>query len=223
MHVFFLPPSPECIIFDIDSTLYENAAYQRAQVDCQIDYFASSRGVSREEADRMIEEARIAYAEGRGENRLPRGGETRAKASLGNALSLLGVPIEESVRWRKKLLHPELFLTRDEKLRRTLGALAERFSFCVVTNNPVEVGERTLATIGVLEFFPRIIGLDTFMRSKPCRTVFAEAARMCGVEVRRCVSVGDRFEIDIALPLEMGMGGVLVDGVRDVYRLPDVL
>ena len=37
------------------------------------------------------------------------------------------------------------------------------------------------------------------------------------------LSVGDRYDIDIALPLELGMGGILVDGVEDVYRLPEIL
>jgi phosphoglycolate phosphatase/putative hydrolase of the HAD superfamily len=35
--------------------------------------------------------------------------------------------------------------------------------------------------------------------------------------------VGDRYDIDIALPLELGMGGILVDGVEDVYRLPALI
>jgi hypothetical protein len=29
--------------------------------------------------------------------------------------------------------------------------------------------------------------------------------------------------MDIALPLELGAGGVLVDGVADVYQLPEIL
>jgi hypothetical protein len=29
--------------------------------------------------------------------------------------------------------------------------------------------------------------------------------------------------MDIALPLELGAGGVLVDGVADVYRLPEII
>ncbi|MDR2796887.1 MAG: HAD family hydrolase, partial [Treponema sp.] len=32
-------------------------------------------------------------------------------------------------------------------------------------------------------------------------------------------SVGDRYDMDIALPLSLGMGGILVDGVEDVYHL----
>jgi phosphoglycolate phosphatase/putative hydrolase of the HAD superfamily len=35
--------------------------------------------------------------------------------------------------------------------------------------------------------------------------------------------VGDRYDIDIDLPLKLGMGGILVDGVKDVYKLPGIL
>jgi phosphoglycolate phosphatase/putative hydrolase of the HAD superfamily len=48
------------------------------------------------------------------------------------------------------------------------------------------------------------------------------AAILCGAMPETCVSVGDRYDIDIALPLELGMGGILVDGVEDVYTLPEV-
>jgi phosphoglycolate phosphatase/putative hydrolase of the HAD superfamily len=36
------------------------------------------------------------------------------------------------------------------------------------------------------------------------------------------VSIGDRCDIDIALPLELGMGGILVEGVEDVYALGEI-
>ena len=49
------------------------------------------------------------------------------------------------------------------------------------------------------------------------------AAEAAGAEPERCLSVGDRYDIDIALPLELGMGGILVDGVEDVYGIPDLL
>ncbi|GHU60966.1 hypothetical protein FACS189445_2140 [Spirochaetia bacterium] len=38
-----------------------------------------------------------------------------------------------------------------------------------------------------------------------------------------CVSIGDRYDIDLLLPLELGMGGILVDGVEDVYKVPGIL
>ena len=41
-----------------------------------------------------------------------------------------------------------------------------------------------------------------------------------GVKAENCLAVGDRYDMDIALPLEMGMGGILVKGVEEVYQIP---
>lgn len=222
MKTYSLPEKTSCIIFDIDSTLYENADYQREQVACQIRYFASIRNISYSEASGMIEKAKIRYAEkhfsGQGKD-----GQKTAAASLGNALTELGISIEESVEWRKKLLKPEKYLQVDLKLKKTLESLSPQFSFTVLTNNPVDIGMRTLRTLGVADFFPGIIGLDSFMLSKPHKKLFLEAVSLCGGKIRETVSVGDRFDIDIAVPLSLGMGGILVDGVEDVYRIPDIL
>ena len=222
MKTFSLPEKASCIIFDIDSTLYENACYQREQVDCQIRHFASVRGVSYDEACGMIENARIRYAEKHSHGNGPDSSRT-VKASLGNALAELGIPIEESVEWRKMLIKPEKYLHVDLKLKEALSSLSSRFDFSVLTNNPADIGRRTLRTLGVADFFPRIIGLDTFMLSKPHKRLFLEAAALCGARPEKSISVGDRFDIDIAGPLSLGMGGILVEAVEDVYRLPEVL
>jgi phosphoglycolate phosphatase/putative hydrolase of the HAD superfamily len=35
--------------------------------------------------------------------------------------------------------------------------------------------------------------------------------------------VGDRYDVDIAPALELGMGGILVEGVEEVYSLKGFL
>jgi phosphoglycolate phosphatase/putative hydrolase of the HAD superfamily len=72
----------------------------------------------------------------------------------------------------------------------------------------------------VADLFGALVGLDTCGVSKPHEAPFLRAAEILGVSPAACVSVGDRCDIDIALPLELGMGGILVDGVEDVYQLP---
>ncbi|MDR2111049.1 MAG: HAD hydrolase-like protein, partial [Spirochaetaceae bacterium] len=57
----------------------------------------------------------------------------------------------------------------------------------------------------------------------PHRAPFLRASEMLGFPPPACVSIGDRYEVDIEPPLELGMGGVLVDGVEDVYGLPRFL
>jgi phosphoglycolate phosphatase/putative hydrolase of the HAD superfamily len=75
----------------------------------------------------------------------------------------------------------------------------------------------------VEDCFTAITGLDTCMVSKPHRLPFRRAAESLGLAPEHCISIGDRYEIDIALPLDMGMGGILVEGVEDVYALPELL
>jgi putative hydrolase of the HAD superfamily len=37
------------------------------------------------------------------------------------------------------------------------------------------------------------------------------------------VSIGDRVAVDLELPIENGMGGILIECIADVYELPNVL
>ena len=213
MKVIRIPQNLKTIIFDIDSTLYTNEEYAFEQVDCQVRRFASERGISDDEARKLVADFREKFAR---EN----GGK---KISLSNTLLSFGVPIQKSIEWRRELLKPKNFLTRDERLQKTLSALSKKFNLICVTNNPVMPAKKTLVALGVKNLISDIIGLDTCNVSKPAREPFLLAAEKCGSQAQECLSVGDRYDLDIVVPLELGMGGVLVEGVADVYSLPDFL
>lgn len=211
MKIYRIPERLSCIIFDIDSTLYTNEEYAREQVDVQIRHFAKLRGIADDEARTMIGSFRDRHHREHGK-----------KISLGNALVHFGVPIGESVKWREALLEPAEFLSRDDRLAKTIGELSGRFALVAVTNNPVLPARKTLEALGVSGFFPDLVGLDTTGVSKPHRKPFLAAAELAGADPAECLSIGDRYDIDISLPLELGMGGILVDGVEDVYLLPGI-
>ena len=213
MKVIRIPQNLKTIIFDIDSTLYTNEEYAFEQVYCQVRRFASERGISNDEARKLVADFREKFAR---EN----GGK---KISLSNTLLSFGVPIQKSIEWRRELLEPKNFLTRDERLQKTLSALSKKFNLICVTNNPVMPAKKTLVALGVENLISDIIGLDTCNVSKPAREPFLLAAEKCGSQAQECLSVGDRYDLDIVVPLELGMGGVLVEGVADVYSLPDFL
>jgi phosphoglycolate phosphatase/putative hydrolase of the HAD superfamily len=209
MKTFSLPEKISAFLFDMDSTLYTNEEYARTQIDLPVERLAARRGKTFEEMRAEIGECRKKWAAAhQGKN-----------ISLGNLFRSFGVSIEESVRWREELYEPERYLTRDPALRSSLAALAPRYGLAVVTNNPVSVARRTLACLGIADLFPVVVGLDTCMVSKPHEAPFLKAAELLACPPSTCVSVGDRYDIDIALPLELGMGGILVDGVEDVYTL----
>ena len=212
MKTYNLPNTPKALIFDIDSTLYTNAAYAFEQVDCQVRQFAKDRGITADEARRMVADYRKQYA----------AANNGKKISLGNTLLAFGIPIAQSVEWRKTLMEPADFLTRDERLIQTLRELSKSFKLICVTNNPVFTARKTLDAIGISEFFPQIVGLDTCLKSKPALEPFEEACRILQVTPKECIAIGDRYDMDIALPLQMGMGGILVTGVEEVYKITEL-
>ena len=213
MKTYNIPALLKTIIFDIDSTLYTNAAYAFEQVDCQVREYARITGISADQARKKVAAYRKEFA----------AKNDGKKVSLGNTLLAFGIPIEQSVEWRKSLLEPKLFLTADEKLVRTLTALEKKYKMICVTNNPLLPARKTLDALGVSSFFPQIVGLDTCFKSKPAREPFLKACEITSTVPQNCLAVGDRYDMDIALPLEIGMGGILVSGVEEVYRLPQLL
>ena len=213
MKIYHLPQKIRALAFDMDLTLYTSAEYGQYQTDILIEKLGKIRGLSFDEMTREVEEARKKWI-------LANGGK---KPSLTKVLSLFGVSLEESIIWREESYEPALFLKEDKKLKKSLEALSRCFVLGVVTNNPVLVGRKTLAALGVEGFFPVLVGLDTCKLAKPDKMPFVKFLELSGCPAETCVSIGDRYDIDLALPLEMGMGGILVDGVEDVYGLPEIL
>ena len=164
--------------------------------------------------------------------------------SLGNAMAYLGVDMATSVAWRERLIEPGRFLGTDPYLRQTLLWLGDAgLTLVALTNNPRSVGEATLQALGVADLFTRVVGLDDTMKSKPAREPFLLAAghaiasgptgsgsgtALHGLDTEPgdlavWLAVGDRYDVDLAVPLELGMGAVLVDGVQDVHLIPDLI
>ncbi len=213
MKIYKIPKNLKTIIFDIDSTLYTNDKYAFEQVDVQLRHFAKLRQTTVEEIRTMIENFRIEYSKT----------HSGKKISLGNTLTYFGIPIEESIQWREQLLEPEKFLNRDEKLIKVLTIFSKKYNMIAVTNNPVLPAFKTLATIGIEKLIPQIIGLDTCHKSKPSIEILSLAAQKTNATINECLSIGDRFDIDLSLALEIGMGGILVSGVEDVYKLAEYI
>lgn len=219
MQTYNLPKNPRVLIFDIDSTLYTCPEYAHEQIDSQVRHWAALNGYSADGARNMIADFRRKWAaEHNGQ-----------KISLGNLFKFFGVSIETSIEWRKKLFNPADYLRRDEKLIAALTELSKKFYMICVTNNPVEPARKTLEVIGISDLFPEIVGLDTCMASKPSKKILDKAMELASVALgweisySDCISVGDRYDIDLALAIELGMGGVLVSGSEEVCNLCGIL
>jgi phosphoglycolate phosphatase/putative hydrolase of the HAD superfamily len=213
MKVYKLPETISALIFDMDLTLYTSPEYGKAQIDSLVERLGKIMGKSFMEMDGEINEYRRSFSASHGGK----------KPSLSFILLNYGISMAENVRWREETCEPALFLKEDRKLGETLKELSASYALGVVTNNPVLVARKTLAALGVESYFGSLVGLDTCMTAKPQRLPFVKMTELLGCQPETCVSVGDRYDIDLALPMEMGMGGILVDGVEDVYKLPLLL
>lgn len=209
MRCINLPKKISALIFDIDNTLYSNEEYAFEQVDVQIRAFARLQRIKPDEAREMVEAERRAWADAhKGE-----------EITLANIMLKFGIPIDQIIEWRNKLIKPENYLKPDERLIREFNELASKYKIIAITNNPVSTGIRNLEAIGISSFFEHVVGLDTCGVSKPAPAPFIKACELLGVPFEEIVSIGDRFAIDIATPLNFGLGGILVTGPEDIYFL----
>ena len=213
MKIYRLPAKIRALCFDMDLTLYSHPEYGRLQIDSIVARLAVIRGLSFDEMNHEVEGLRKDWMQSHGGK----------SPSLSHILPAYGISMEENIRWREELYEPEKFIKEDKRLGETLRELSRSYTLGVLTNNSLGVAERTLALLGVGEYFPIVIGLDTCMCPKPHEKLLLKFSQLSACPLETCVSIGDRYDIDLDLPLEMGMGAILVDGVEDVYKLPETL
>ena len=213
MKIYRIPQNLRAIIFDLDSTLYTNEEYAKTQIDLPIELLSILQKKSFEKMKEEIILFQKKWSE-QHEGKI---------ISLANTFLHFGINTDDLILWRSRLFQPEQYLRKDKKLIAAIKELGSMAVLSVITNNPVSIAKRTLEVLGVEVLFHTVIGLDTWDISKPCEELFLGAAKLCGAEPEMCIAVGDRYDIDIALPLELGMGGILVDGVYDVYQLPSLI
>ena len=212
MKVIAIGAEPAALIFDLDNTLYSNPAYAAFQEDALVERLGRELRLGTEGAA-----ARIAAL------RAERAAAGLGTTSLGKLFAALGIEIGTSVRWREECIEPAKWLKRDARLDRALGLLAKEYALALMTNNPRLIGEKSLEALGVRSRFSVLVGLDDTLSGKPAAEPFLETAFRLGLDPRLCVSIGDRFDVDLAPAMELGMGAILVEGVEDVYRLPERL
>jgi FMN phosphatase YigB (HAD superfamily) len=212
MKVVAIGPDPRALIFDLDNTLYTNPQYADFQETALVERLGRELGIGTEGAA-----AKIAGL------RAERAAAGLGKTSLGKLFAALGIEIATSVRWREECYEPAEWLKRDARLDRALSLLAKEFAIALMTNNPRLIGEKSLDALGVRHRFSAIVGLDDTLTGKPSAEPFVETASRLGLDPAACISIGDRFDVDLAPAMELGMGAILVDGVEDIYRLPEIL
>ena len=175
-------------------------------------YIAELKGIGPEEADILIREARKELTK--------RGG---TDATLSMACIELGGDLKELHRRFAREIQPELFLSRDERVVELLRMLAGGFELYLYTNNNRNLSERIMKVIGLTDLFRRIFTIEDTWSPKPDRQTLQNILLEIRKKPEECLFVGDRYDIDLRLPAEMGSAVCLVKSVDELLPLCKLL
>ncbi len=198
----------KAIVFDLDGTLYTSRelAAEIHRVACSA--IALQLGACFEEAEARLAAAKRAL--------VARSGR---EATLSAACQELGCDIRALHSYLAENVEPEPFLKRDERVLDMLARLARDYSLLVYTNNNRQLAGRIMAAIGVDSHMERLFTIEYCWRSKPDRGVLENIFAEIGVAPRECLFVGDRYDVDLRLPEEMGCRSYLTKSIDELLRL----
>ena len=199
---------PRAILFDLDGTLYVNRDLSREIHLSACRYIAEVRGVMLAEAEKLV-----------------KGTKDRLSAELGYRVSLtricveLGADIKELHRHFCEDISPEEYLGRDERVVNLLQQLGTRHELYLYTNNNLCLSDRIMRHIGIEGLFRRVYTIEDSWRPKPDREVLEEMLGDIGCTAHECLFVGDRYDVDLMLPREMGAQVFLSTTVEELLTL----
>jgi putative hydrolase of the HAD superfamily len=196
------------IIFDLDGTLYVDRELGMEIHLSACRYIAEINGVTLTQSKVLVKETK-----------------ERLSAALGYRVSLtctcleLRADIQELHRHFSEEITPEAYLGRDERVVNLLQQLGTRFDLYIYTNNNLCLSLRIMRLIGIDGMFRRVYTIEDSWRPKPDQAVLEKMLSEIGCLAHECLFVGDRYDVDLMLPREMGAQVVLSTTVEELLKL----
>ena len=200
------------IIFDLDGTLYFSDAFAEEIKRGAAMYIADLKGISAETAAILIRETRERLS-----------CENGREATLSMVCLELGGSVAGFHATATPLLHPETVLKPDCRVTALLTALAERYNLYLYTNNNRALTDRILRTIELSALFEKIFTIEDFWQPKPDRDVLKHIFSTINRNPDECLFVGDRYDVDLKLAVEMGSTPFLATDIQALMGLKMLL
>jgi len=200
------------IVFDLDGTLYVNDGFADEIKQSAATYIAEIHGIPTDAADTLISTTRLRLSHEQGR-----------EATLSSVCTELGGSVAGFHAFATPLLHPEKLLHPDPRVTALIKALAQRFELAVYTNNNRTLTDKVLRAIGLSGQFGTIFTIEDFWRPKPDREVLTHIFTTIHKTPEECLFVGDRYDVDLRLPAEMGCQTFLVANIQGLLELETVL
>jgi putative hydrolase of the HAD superfamily len=135
----------------------------------------------------------------------------------------LGGSVQELHRFFEATLRPEAYLVRDERVIRLLESLSERFSLYIYTNNNRILTARIMNYLGLEGVMHGIFTIDDSWRGKPDEEMVSRVLGQIGLLPHETLFVGDRFDVDLRVPEQLGCPVYLSQTLEQLLRLEELL
>jgi putative hydrolase of the HAD superfamily len=196
------------IVFDLDGTLYVNDELALEITKAASLYIGGLKGISPDEAAILIAETR---------ERLTK--KSGSDTSLTLACNELGGDTASFHRAITPEISPESFLRPDKRVVKLISSLSVKFELYIYTNNNRILSTRTLSALGIAGHFRKVFTIEDFQRPKPDRKALGDILALLGGGPENILFVGDRYDIDLRLPAELGCAVFQVTEIDDLLRL----
>ena len=181
------------IVFDLDGTLYSNRGMADEIMAATEILVSSSRGISREAARKLLRSAQQALAE-----------TLEEEPTLTRSCLELGIETRELHQAFQDFIRPERYLNYDPVLQALLDSLRDHCSLHIYTNNNLPLTQKILALLGVEDLFDRLYTIEFSWRPKPDLETLQELMGEIGGPPESFLFVGDRRQVDLQLPEQLG-------------------
>jgi putative hydrolase of the HAD superfamily len=104
-----------------------------------------------------------------------------------------------------------------------LERLAERFPLYIYTNNNRVLTARIMNYLGLDGLFRGIFTIDDAWRSKPDEAMVVRLLEAIGLSPHEALFVGDRYDVDLRVPEQLGCPVYLSQNLEQLLRLEHLL
>lgn len=200
------------IVFDLDGTLYVCDRFAAVIQDAAAVYIAGLKGVSHADAVSLMVTTRLRLTE-----------ESGTVQTLSSVCTELGGSLQELHRFFESTLRPEEFLVKDERVIHLLKMLAERFSLYIYTNNNRVLTTRIINHLGLESAISDIFTIDDTWCGKPDEAMVTGLLEKIGLTQNEVLFVGDRYDVDLRVPDQLGCPVYLSQNLEQLLRLESLL
>jgi len=196
----------DCVLFDLDGTLYTSAEYSD-RLEYEIVRYVSSRlQLPERDCKRLLSERR------------------QSLGTLTRTLASLHMGREDFFREMAERMEPSQYLKRDPRIRAMLRTLREHgFSLALVSNSGRPLVIKILEALGLDgELFDTIV-TSSEAEPKPSHASFQMAMHKLGCVPDHTAYVGDRIESELRPAHELGIRTILIGSERQSSPYVDIV